>query len=76
MQVDESRGDVFKDLGFSDAQSERLRIKSTLMAAIEVYISSNGLTQAEASNVMGVGRRRISDAVRGRGAAPPVYLSR
>jgi len=66
MQIEESCGDVFKDLGFSEAQSERLRIKSALMVAVEAYISSNKLTQEEAANIMGVSRPRVSDAVRGR----------
>ncbi len=65
-QITESCGNIFKDLGFSPELSDKLSIKSCLMAAVESYISEKGLTQEQASKVMGVARSRVSDAVRGK----------
>lgn len=36
------------------------------MSDIESYIKDNGLTQEQAAKIMGVGRPRISDVVRGK----------
>jgi len=62
----ESCGDIFQDIGFSPGESEKLNIKSRLMSDIESYIKDNGLTQEQAAKIMGVGRPRISDVVRGK----------
>jgi len=65
-KITKSSGDVFQDLGFSAVEAEKLNIKSDLMSKIERYIETNGLTQEEAAERMGVSRPRISDVVRGR----------
>jgi predicted XRE-type DNA-binding protein len=62
----QSSGSVFKDLGFSDYEAEKLAIKSTLMIKIEKYIKEHNLTQEEASKILGIGRSRVSDVVRGK----------
>ncbi len=66
IDVRESTGDVFQDLGFTSGDSEKLRIKAKLMAAIEAYIAEKSLTQEQAADLMGVSRPRISDVVRGK----------
>ncbi len=65
-QITESSGDIFKDLDFSQEQSDKLTIKSYLMAEVETYIKKKGITQDQASKVMGVSRPRISDVMRGK----------
>ena len=65
-QIIESCGDVFKDFGFSPELSDKLAIKSYLMAEIESYIKKKGITHDHASKVMGVSRPRISDVMRGK----------
>ncbi|MBU0994852.1 MAG: helix-turn-helix domain-containing protein [Proteobacteria bacterium] len=65
-KIIESSGDIFKDLGFSAEQSEKMNIKSHLMAEIETFIKTEKLTQEQASKIMGVSRPRISDVTRGR----------
>jgi len=65
-KITESCGDIFQDIGFSAGESEKLNIKSRLMSDIESYIKDNGLTQEQAAKIMGVGRPRISDVVRGK----------
>jgi len=62
--VQASTGDVFQDLGFTPGDAEKLRIKTKLMTAIETFITQRNLTQAQAADLMGVSRPRISDVVR------------
>ena len=66
MEIIESSGNVFKDLGFSQEESDKLMIKSRLMMEIESFIKSKGMTQAHAAELMGVTRPRISDVMRGK----------
>jgi predicted XRE-type DNA-binding protein len=61
-----SNENVFKDLGFSAVQSDKLAIKSYLMIQIESFIKNKGMTQAQASQLMNVSRPRISDIMRGK----------
>jgi len=65
-KITASSGDIFKDVGFSPRESEKLNIKSKLMSEIESYIKDNGLTQEQAAKLMGVTRPRISDVIRGK----------
>lgn len=61
-----SSGNVFADLGFSSAEAEHLRLRSTLMSAVRKLIEDRGLTQGEAAKLFGVTQPRISNLVRGR----------
>lgn len=65
-KIIESKGDVFNDLGFSKEQSDKLVIKSYLMMQVETLIKNKGMTQDQASKLMGVSRPRISDVKRGK----------
>ena len=61
-----SSGNLFRDLGFADVESESLRIRSKLMGQLRLMIEERGLTQTEAGELMGVSQPRISDLVRGK----------
>ncbi len=61
-----SSGNVFRDLGFSNEESENLRIRSELMAKLARMIDDRDLTQAEAARVFSVSQPRVSDLVRGK----------
>ena len=65
-KVQRSSGNVFRDLGFSDAEAENLRIRSELMARLRSLIEKEGLTQARAARLLGVSQPRVSDLVRGK----------
>ena len=54
VKVEQSSGNVFKDLGFSDAEAERALLKADL--ALEIYniIETQKLTQAKAGKILGV----------------------
>jgi len=57
---------VFRDLGYSPAEAEHLRIRAELMLALERMIARRRLTQARAATLLGVSQPRVSDLVRGR----------
>lgn len=61
-----TKGSIFDDLGFDEAESENLKIRASLMRAIEKYIDDNKLTQKNAAKLMGVYQPRISDLLHGK----------
>ncbi len=48
------------------AQAENMRLRSSLMIALKDHIASEGLTQGQASKVLGVTQPRVSDLMRGK----------
>ena len=63
-KVTKSSGNVFFDLGLSDA--DQLLAKADLAIEISTVIAERGLTQAEAAELMGVDQPKVSALVRGR----------
>jgi predicted XRE-type DNA-binding protein len=61
-----TKGSVFDDLGFDDAEASNLKIRAALMLAIEQELDKQGLTQAQAAKILGVAQPRISDIRRGK----------
>jgi predicted XRE-type DNA-binding protein len=61
-----SSGNVFRDIGFSSAEAETLRIRAELMICLSQFIESQKLTQAAAARLFRVTQPRISNLVRGR----------
>jgi len=61
-----TKGSVFDDLGFSAVEAANLKVRATLMRAIEEEIDKKSLTQAQASKLLGVTQPRISDLRRGK----------
>lgn len=57
-------GNVFRDLGFSPAEAENLKIRSDLMTALQRLMAERGVTQVEAARLFGVSQPRISDLKR------------
>ena len=68
-------GNVFADLGFEPAEaaalqaeskrviSEKLAIKESLMTELAEWIDENKLKQADAAQILGVTRPRVSDVI-------------
>ena len=68
-------GNVFADLGFEPEEaaalkaesqriiSEKLAIKDSLMTELAGWIEAKNLKQAEAAEILGVIRLRVSDAI-------------
>lgn len=60
-------GNVFADLGLDDAERLHaasialIRNKTALMDGISEWVSANGLKQAQAAEILGISRPRVSD---------------
>ena len=57
-------GNIFRDLGFSPAKAENLKIRSDLMTALQRVMTERALTQVQAAKLFGVSQPRISDLKR------------
>ena len=66
VRVTPSTGNVFRDLGFSNEESEHLLVRADLLIQVQKVIASRGLKQAEAARVLRVTQPRVSDLLRGR----------
>lgn len=58
---EESCGSVFKDLGFSDAESANLTARCDLLIVLQDIIKKNGWSQSEAAKHLKVGQPRIAE---------------
>ena len=75
MHITPAGGNVFADLGFDPKEaaalkaesqriiSEKLAIKDSLMTELAVWIDAKKLKQAEAAEILGVTRPRVSDVI-------------
>ena len=63
LEFEVSSGDVFHDLGFSEA--EELKIKSGLVIEITLAIGRLKLTPQEAAHRMGISQAKVSGLTRG-----------
>lgn len=59
----ESAWDAIED---DPAQVENLKLRSMMMMALKRHIKRQGLSQAEAAEVLGVTQPRVSDLMRGK----------
>ena len=57
---------VFRDLGFPEAEAQNLLLRADLVVHIRKVIDKLGLTQAEAAKRAGVTQPRMNDLVKGR----------
>ena len=66
VRVTPSTGNVFRDLGFSNEESEHLLVRADLLIQLQKAVASKGLKQADAARVLRVTQPRVSDLLRGR----------
>ncbi len=59
--VERGSGNVFKDIGFSDAEAASLLARAQLMLKLRDVIQANGWTQHEAAKILRVSQPRISE---------------
>ena len=59
-------GNIFRDMGFTEAQASELAIKSALIDAIRETIEQRGLTQLEAAKLCRTDQPTLSKVLRGR----------
>ena len=60
VKIEQSSGNVFKDVGFSDAEAEQALLKADLAFEIYNIIEGRKLTQAKAGRILGVDPSDIS----------------
>ena len=66
VKLTRSSRNVFRDLGFSGAEAEYLKVRADLMVNLQQVVTARGLKQAEAAELLGVTQPRGSDLMRGR----------
>ena len=66
MSNNESFASVWDAIEDTPAEAENMKLRSTLMMALEQHIKDHGWTQTEAARVFGVSQPRISDLMRGK----------
>ena len=66
IKVRRTHGNVFKDVGFSTAGAENMKIRAELMSRLGKLIQTRGLAQAQAAKLFDISRPRVSDLVRGK----------
>ena len=64
-KIRRSRGNVFRDLGFSADEAANLKLRADLMIELSKLIKARRLTQAKAATLFGVSQPRVSDLTRG-----------
>jgi predicted XRE-type DNA-binding protein len=62
----ESTENIFRDLGFDDAEAENLKLRSTLMQRVEKFVKQSNMTQSEAASVLGVTQPRLNQLLKGK----------
>src|ERR1700674_4121930 len=66
MKLEQSSGNVFRDVGFGPKEAESLRLRAQLMLEVTRLIRARKLTQRAAANLLGVTQPRVSDLIRGK----------
>ena len=66
VRITPSTGNVFRDVGFSNEESEHLLVRADLLIQVQKAIASQRLKQVDAAKVLRVTQPRISDLLRGR----------
>jgi predicted XRE-type DNA-binding protein len=61
-----STGNVFIDLGYSPDEAAILQMRADLMADLRKWIKAKRLTQAKATEILGISQSRVSDLIRGK----------
>jgi predicted XRE-type DNA-binding protein len=61
-----SSGNVFLDLGYAPEEAAILQMRADLMADLRNFIEAKRLTQAKASELLGITQSRVSDLTRGK----------
>lgn len=64
--IERGSGDVFRDIGFSAAESANLRLRADLALRVRRYVERGGMTQTTAARALGVRQPRLNALLRGR----------
>ncbi len=64
IEIEESTGNVYEDLG--SANANEMRVKAQLAAKIGEIIKARHLTQVQASEILGLSQPKLSEMLRGK----------
>lgn len=62
----ESFASVWDAIEDTPAEAENMKLRSTLMMALDLHIRTKGWTQADAARQLGITQPRVSDLMRGK----------
>jgi predicted XRE-type DNA-binding protein len=65
-ECEEGSENVFRDLGFSEAEADHLMIRSRLMIEVEKFVERSKLSQRAAAKMLGVTPPRLNDLRQGK----------
>ncbi len=66
LKVTKGSGNIFRDLGFSKAEAENLKMRAELMMRIDDFYRDSGMTQAEAAKALGLTQPRLNALLKGK----------
>ena len=66
MEVTVTKGNVFRELGFSDEEAVALAMRIDLAVEIEKFIKRNKMTQTKAAEFFGIPQPKISKIMSGK----------
>ena len=66
IEITESCGNVFLDLGFPPDEAALLALRAELMAELRLLIRDQRWTQVKAAQRLGISQSRVSELVRGK----------
>ena len=66
LKIEVGSDNVFRDLGFDEAEAENLKLRSTLMIKIIKIVRESKMTQANAATIFGVTQPRLNQLLKGR----------
>jgi predicted XRE-type DNA-binding protein len=64
--MEKTKGNIFKDIGFNDAEAVNLHARSRLLILLEKEITRLKLTQAQVAKELGVSPPRVSELLNGK----------
>ena len=66
LKITRGSGNIYRDLGFSPAEAENLRLRSELMDRVEDFYERSGMTQSQAAKALGLTQPRFNALLKGR----------
>jgi predicted XRE-type DNA-binding protein len=66
MKIEDSSGNVFRDVGFGMVEAENLKLRTDLMICIEKYLLQSKLTPAKAARELGITQPRLNQLRKGK----------
>jgi predicted XRE-type DNA-binding protein len=66
LKIEKGSGNIFRDIGFPEAEAHNLVLRAELMNRIEDFVVNRTLTQQQAAKVLGVTQPRLNLLLKGK----------